>query len=320
MSVFTYILIHNIAPVLVLILMGYGVSKKFTLDIFTLSKLNFYLFIPAFIFVNLTETELNFGMFKILWFCIAYVIANGAFAYIIAKVRGWDVGKYNAFKNSIMWNNTGNIGVSLVTLVFSGNPYIVNGETPYLSEALAVLIIIMVFTNVAGNTVGFYQAGRAHMDIRKSLKFILTMPAIYVFPLALILKNAPFDITNTLVWPALVYLKNGLVAIALLTLSVQLSKTSFKVNDIDVSISTFSRLILGPILAIFMIKIFDFTGIVAQTILIGHAVPTAVNTALIAVECENYPEFATQTVVSSTLLSTITLTFVIYFARIVFPI
>ena len=50
MLIFLHILANNIVPVFVIIGLGYIISKKFNLNVFTLSKLNFYLFVPGFIF------------------------------------------------------------------------------------------------------------------------------------------------------------------------------------------------------------------------------------------------------------------------------
>jgi len=55
-------------------------------------------------------------------------------------------------------------------------------------------------------------------------------------------------------------------------------------------------------------------------LLISYSVPTAVNTALIAVECGNNQDFASQEVMISTILSGVTLTLAIYIARILFPV
>ena len=107
---------------------------------------------------------------------------------------------------------------------------------------------------------------------------------------------------------------------SLLTLGVQLSKTEFKFGDINVYISAIIRLIVGPILALIFIYFFGFSGIIAQTVLIAYSVPTAVNTALIAVECNNNEHFASQAVMVSTIFSAITLTLVIYMAKILFPV
>lgn len=320
MNIFLHILSYNIIPIFTIIGLGYIISKKFNLNIATLSKLNFYLFVPGFIFYNLYTTDLSIDMLKILFFCILYLIVNDIIARIISKIRNYDVGMTSAFKNSIMFNNTGNIGVSLVTLIFGNAPYIIDGSTPYLNIALTSQIMILVFMNITMNTIGFYNAGRANMNIKASLHQIFTMPSIYAIPLALALKYLNIDIRPTPLWPTLEYVKNGLVPIALISLGVQLSKTNFNFKDINVNTAVFTRLILGPMIALLLINILGFNGIIAQVLLISYSVPTAVNTALIAVECGNNQDFASQEVMVSTILSGVTLTTIIYIARIIFPV
>jgi len=305
---------------LIIRIIGYIISKKFNLNIFTLSKLTFYLFVPGFIFYNLYVTNLSFDMVKILMFSIIYMAASLLLANVISKFRKYDVGMTNAFKNSIMFNNCGNIGISLITLVFGSAPYIIGGKTPYLNQALTAQVIIMVFMNITMNTIGFFNAGRAKMNIKESMYQILTMPSIYAILLALLFKYLKIDITTTPLWPTLIYVKEGLVPMALITLGVQLSKTKFDFGNINVNIAVFTRLVIGPILAVGLILIFGFSGIIAQTVLISYSVPTAVNTALIAVECDNKKNFASQEVLVSTIFSAVTLTSVIYFAGILFPV
>lgn len=320
MSIFLHILSYNVIPIFILIVLGFMLGKKFDLDIFTLSKLNFFLFIPAFVFYNLYTTNLNLGLLKVLLFCILYLITTDLLSRGAAKIRKYEAGMTNAFKNSVMFNNTGNIGVSLVTLIFGGAPYIVNGQKPYLSEALAVQIIILVFTNITMNTIGFYNAGSAKMKVRDSMRKIFSMPSIYAIPLALMLKYMHFDIVDTPLWPAIGYLNSGLVPMSLITLGVQLSKTKFDFRSVDVHMAVFARLILGPIFAVVFIHLLGFSGVAAQVLLISYSVPTAVNTALIAVECDNHQDFASQVVVVSTIFSSITLTLAVFMARIIFPV
>lgn len=319
MATFLYILSNNIIPIFTIITLGYLLSRKFNLNIFTLSKLCFFLFVPAFMFVSLYSTDLKPDMFKVLLFSILYLVVNGLLAKAVAAFRKYDVSMMNAFGNSIMFNNSGNIGVSLITLVFSSAPFVVDGKTPYLEEALAAQIIILMVMNITSNTLGFYFAGRAKMSMNDSLKQIFGMPSIYAVPLALMLNYLQIDITTSPVWNALVYIKGGLVPMALITLGVQLSRTKFSFNSLDVYLSVFTRLVLGPVLAFIMIKLFGFTGVVAQTVLIACSVPTAVNTALIAVECDNNQDFAAQAVMMSTVFSAVTLTLSIYAAGVLFP-
>jgi len=320
MSIFFHILSHNIIPIFILIGLGFILSKKFTLHIPSLSKLLFYLIMPSFIFVNLYEAILKIDMLKIFFCGVLLLIANDILGRIVSRIRNYDVGLTNAFKNSIMFNNSGNIGLSLIILIFSSAPFVVEGKTPYLSEAITTQLMILVLQNISSNTIGFFNAGRATMTAKDSLLKVFAMPAIYAIPTVFLLKYLEFDMTQTALWPALVYLKNGLVPLSLLTLGAQLAKTTFDFRNVEVHLSVFSRLIIGPLLAILFIYIMGFHGIVAQTILIAYSVPTAVNTALIAVECDSCQDFASQAVMVSTIFSAVTLTLAIYLARIIFPV
>lgn len=320
MSVFFYVLTNNIMPIFILIFLGYFFSKKFNFDIQTLSKMNFFLFMPAFLLVNLYQTEIRLDMMVIMSFCLVFLITIDIISRITGKMLKFDLSKTNAFKNSIMFNNTGNIGLSLITLVFSSGIYVIDGQTPYLDEAQGVLIVVLIFANITLNTIGFYNASRGAMDGKQTLKKIFSMPTIYMIPIAFFMQKFQVDPTGWVVWPALIYLKNGLVPMALLTLGVQLSKTPFKITDKTIFLSSVMRLIMGPLLAMFFIHLFGFSGIVAQTLLISYSVPTAVNTALIAVEFKSNEAFSTQAVVLNTLLSAFTLTLFITISQMIYTI
>ncbi|WP_058485727.1 AEC family transporter [Defluviitalea phaphyphila] len=320
MDIFLFILMNNIFPIFILISLGFLLSKKFNLDIYTISKLNFYIFVPTFTFVNLYTTDIELKLLKVIIFAISLLIVNFILSKIITKFKKYDSKLGNAFTNSILFYNSGNIGIPIISLVFSNYPFIINGETPYLNTALAIQIMVLLTQNITTNSIGFFNAAKANMHWKDSIKKIRAMPTLYAIPTAFLLKLIPFDFSTTPIWPALSYIKGGLVPIALIALGVQLSKTKFDFKNKEVYLSVFIRLLGGPIIAFCLILLFGFEGIAAQTLMISSSVPTAVNTALIAVEYDNCSDFASQTVMISTLLSSITLVFVIYFARIAFPI
>lgn len=319
MNNFLHILVNSIMPLFIMIALGFALGKKIELNVMTLSKIVIYLLVPAFVFVNIFTVDLDFYMIKILLFSVIYLLINFILAKIISKIRKHDAGLSNAFANSIMFNNTGNIGLALITLVFSSAPFVMGERTPYLNDALAALIVILVFNNVTSNTIGFYIGGRATMSFKQSIIRTLKLPVVHAIILVLIIKATHFDITLTPIWPVLIHLKNGLVAIALIALGIQLAKIKFDFKDVNVYLSSFIRLVIGPALAMLFIYLFGFSGVTAQTILIAYSVPTGINTALIAMEYDNNQNYAIQAVISSTLFSMVTLTFVIYIAGILYP-
>ncbi|MBK5242100.1 AEC family transporter [Clostridium sp.] len=321
MDIIFQILSRNIFPVFILIFLGFLLSRKFKLDIMTLSKLNFYIFTPAFIFHNIYSKEIPLEMVKVFICAAVFMVVNYLAAIVIAKIRKYDKSKTNAFKNSLMFYNSGNIGLPLVTLVFSGADYITNGTNPYLSIAVTVQIMVLVLQSITVNTIGFLNAGNENMHFKDSMKKVLGMPGIYVIILAFMFKMIPsYDLSKSVIWPAIIYIKDGLIPVALMTLGVQLSKTSFNFKDKEIYLASAMRLVGGPIFIYFLIIIFGFHGVIAQALMISSAVPTAVNTSLIAVECNNSVDYSTQIVVNSTIFSSLSLIIVILLARILFPV
>ncbi|HZK26823.1 MAG TPA: AEC family transporter [Thermoclostridium sp.] len=321
MNVFLFILTNNLIPIFTLIFIGILVDKKFHLDVSTLSKLNLYIFVPAFIFANVYTTNIPMDMLKALAIALLILFANWLLSFFIGKMRRFDVSMTSAFASSLMFYNSGNFGIPLITLVYSSKPFIIDGETPFLALALTVQVIVLIVQNVSLNTLGVFNATRGSSgSIKIALKKSLSLPALYFVLAAFLFKLLPYDLTQFPLWPALEYARSGLISIALLTLGVQLSHTKFKLKDLIVYLSVFTRLIIGPAIALLLVLAFRIDGIMAQVMIISAGLPTAVNTALIAVEFDNKPDFASQTVMISTLLSSVTLTVVIYFATKMFPV
>lgn len=320
MSTFLFILNNNLIPVVILITMGFLLGRRFKLDMTPLIKLNFFIFVPAYIFVNLYTAEIPSDMWKVVLFGILMITVNFCAGSVISRIRRFDSTMKSAFTNSVMFYNSGNFGLPVVILVFSNPPFVTDGATPYLELAVTAQIIIMVLQNVLTNSLGLFNAGKASLHFKELVKNILGIPIIYMLPLALIMRLMPFDIEGTPVWISFTYAKNGLIAVALLTLGIQISKTKIIFHNTDVLFSAAMRLLGGPVIAFALIRLFGFDGIVAQALMISSSVPTAVNSALIAIEYKNRPDFASHAVMVSTLLSVFTVSAVIYAARMLFPV
>ena len=76
---------------------------------------------------------------------------------------------------------------------------------------------------------------------------------------------------------------------------------------------------MGPLVAVGVIYLLQIDGVMAQSLLIASSFPTSRNTATLALEYDVAPELHAQIVLYSTLLSSLTVTFVIYLALLLFP-
>ena len=80
--------------------------------------------------------------------------------------------------------------------------------------------------------------------------------------------------------------------------------------------STFGRLLIGPLFALGLIFLMNIEGVVAQSLFIASAFPTSRNSATLALEYDVEPNLAAQIVLLSTILSCITVTIVIYLSNV----
>ncbi|WP_332695086.1 AEC family transporter [Halalkalibacter lacteus] len=73
------------------------------------------------------------------------------------------------------------------------------------------------------------------------------------------------------------------------------------------------RLVVSPFIAFAIITLLNIEGVLAA-LFITSALATSRNSALLALDYDNHPEFAAQAVLFSTLLGSVSITFIIYLA------
>ena len=318
MFILLNILVSSIMPIFIIISLGFIMEKKFKLDSNTLTKLNFYIFVPTFTFVNIYLTDISINLIRVIALVITLLILNFALGACLGKILRLPFKTRKAFENSIMLYNAGNIGVSLITLVFSSPLFAIYGNASILEIALSVQVMVLLVQNFTTNTFGFINSGGEGMTLKKGLMKVVKMPTIYAVFFAILFKLTSFDITIFPVWPALEFLRFGLIPVSLIAIGVQLAKTKINLKLKTAYIAVFCRLIIGPAIAFCLIHLFGFEGVIAQAIFIGSSTPTAINSALLSVETKGDVDFAVQTVTMSILLSAITMTTVVYLAYVLF--
>lgn len=296
-----------ILPIFILMSIGFIIQRKFHLDIQTLARLNIYFLVPGFIFVKLYSTQFSAHLFtNLLLFFILFVVVLFIISAIVARMIGLDDGRKTVFTNSVLFYNSGNYGIPVNDLVFKSDPL-----------AMSIQVIILTFQNIFLFSYGIFSLQSIKIGKLKAALGYFKMPVLYAMLSGILLNVYEVPIPS-FIWVPANYIADAMVALALLTLGAQVSEIKFMSGLSTVYISLFMRLILGPAIALGIILLFKVDGIVAQALLISSAMPTSVNSAVIAQEYENHPNFAAQIVLFSTLMSAITVTFVIYMARLLF--
>ena len=313
---------NSMIPIFILIGVGFILDRKFKLDLYTLSKLNFYILLPTFVFRAMYEAKFTSGTLEIVFCALVVLILNSILSGVVGKIQGYDVAKIATLKNCVMFNNVGNMGIALAIFVFTNVPYVIDGATPYAD--LGLVSVVSIIQTITSNTYGFYQAGAGRLSTKDALSVVFHMPMVYAIPLALLCQLLPFDLHGLFFFAPLKIFANAFVGVAMIALGVQINRTPLNFFKADVMLATSLRLIVSPLIAaVITILFIMFYGpmhpIAAQTIVITYSVPTAINMALIAIEMKNNPEYATQIVMGTTILSALTMPLFITIAYYLFP-
>ncbi|MCP1307532.1 AEC family transporter [Paenibacillus tyrfis] len=305
MAYFTHILLNNVIPLTIMIAVGVILYRAFKLDIKTLSKLNFYLFSPALVFKMLYESSLSLAVLgQTLLFFVLFFAAMFLLMEVVIRLRGYKGGMIPAMRNSVIFYNSANYAIPLNQLVFVGDAF-----------TLSIQIIIMMMQSLLPNTYGIYAVNASKRnDMKQTLRTILTLPVIYIIPIAFLMKGLHIPIPGP-VYAPINYVSDAFIATALLTLGVQLGSMKWTFNLTDVMLSNLLRLCVGPAVGFLIVLLMGIEGVMAQALVLSCAVPTSLSSVLIAVEYDNEAEFSSQAVFSSTIFSIFTVTLVIYLIK-----
>lgn len=292
-----------IVPILILLGIGLLLQKKFQFRLRPIANLVTYCFMPAAVFINIYYAEINLSLviqlflYLTLFISILIILSN-----IISRLLNLEQAEATALKNSISLMNSGNYGLPVSQLVFSSNPL-----------GVSVQIIVLVVQNLLTFTYGLYNLISTSKTIFELIKDLLKLPIIHALVIAMIFKGFDAPIPTFLLVP-IEQLAGGFGALALILLGAQLESIKIRSFQKVIPWSLAGRLIMGPAVALILIFTLGIDGVIAQSLLIASAFPTSRNTATLALEYDVEPELHAQIVLYSTLLSSITVTFVIYLA------
>ncbi len=294
-----------ILPIFLVMGLGFLLSKSFSLDLGTLSKLNFYVFIPVFMFYSLLvfkpagrEIALTV-LFNFLLAALTFLVMAG-----LTRALRFKPDMAAASILAVMVFNSANYGIPVVQLAFQG-------------EGVAIQVITITAMNILTYTFGILIAG-GWGQWRKGLDTIFKLPVLYALLAALALRaldlRLPDPVMSSLKWTS-----EGMLSIALITLGAQLGKEGITLrHPKELWFTIASRLILGPFLAFLLIHFLGIHGLLAKVLFVSSAFPTAVITVMFGIEYDKEPVFTADVAFMTTLLSAVTVTGAISLSSVLF--
>jgi malate permease and related proteins len=288
----------NILPVLLLSGAGFALGKALIIDPRPLGRVIFYIFSPVLVFNLLTSNNLPFGRIAIMMgYAASGSLIIAGLAFLIGRLFHLDRGTLIIVVLTSMCVNAGNFGLPLVSFAFG-------------QEALAYASIYYVTNTLILNTLGVIISSLGHLDLKGALLGLLKVPAIYAIVLALFFLQTgltlPEPVSRTLSLAA-----GGAIPGMLILLGLELQHIEWSRNLRAMSIPVFVRLIIGPLVGLGLSALFGLPGPARQAGITEMGMPTAVMTTVLASEYRLDSRLITAIVFVSTIISPLTLTFVL---------
>jgi predicted permease len=285
----------NIVPIILVAGVGFALRRLLNVDVQSVSRVAFYVCIPALVFSLLLNTQIKVtDVLRMMAFAAIIVTCVGILAWLVARWLRLPPSMTAAFILASAFMNSGNYGLSVNNFAFGQN-------------GLAWASLFYITTSLLTNSVGVYIATVGHASPGRALLGLLRVPAVYSIPLALLVRAFGLALPVPLARP-IDLLAASAVPLMLLILGMQLAQAGLPTRKGLLTISAGLRLLIGPAIAWFLAPALGLIGVSRQAGILEAAMPTAVFNAILALEFNIEPEFVTGAVLVSTLLSPLTLT------------
>ena len=315
------ILFDILAPIMVLVALGALMRRKFRVDIGTLTKLNIYLFVPAFIFHVVTRGRLSWAeMGGVMLVTTLNVVALGLVVWGVGRALRVGRKTLSAVALAVMFYNSGNYGLPLAALAFPAEAAGAGG----MRDGAAVQAFVVLAMNILTFTVGLAiaaSAGAGHWS--KGMITLIRLPMLPTVAAALLarwwLGAGPGRQLPVALSKSAEYLADGLVPLALVTLGAQLADNPRWPRWRPVGMVVLLRLVYGPAqMAVLLyglhvigwppLDLWGPDGWPAASLILTAGVPTAVNTLLMVLEVGGEADLAADSVFWTTVVSCVTMT------------
>jgi predicted permease len=277
-------------------LVALGVVARYLLDpsIKFLARINLYILSPALIFNCLANsTSTNASLLRTGMATLVFTFSLTALASLWSYSRRYGRAEQSGFYLAAVFSNTGNFGLPVVVAALG---------TAGLDVAVAVIVVqqVLMFT------LGVYLAGRSHLTVKQSLLAVLYMPSVYAALAAVLYRQKVLTVSPVVLRIASL-LTQAAIPLFLILLGVQLSSTKIRFKGRTAGAAAAFRLVLAPLLALFIAKILHLEPLSLRVFVLESAMPTAIITTMLAVEYNAAPALVSSVTLLTTVLSVVSL-------------
>ena len=287
--------IQSVLPVLLIGGLGYLVGRARALDLGPITGLTVLVLVPAIVFDSLARASLPRELLSRLILHVALqLVAVWLLTVVVARLVGWHGPAQVAFLLATLFANAGNVGLPLALFAFG-------------SDGLAIAGAWFAVMSIGASTIAPYLAARARLGVRGALARVVRQPVIYAVGAGVVVNLSGWSLPGP-VAKASELLAGGAVALMLLLVGLQLARLTVREEASGAVLATTIRLGAVPPIAWAIGRLVGLEGIPLAVAVVQASTPTAVTSALWALEFDARPALVSGAVVLSTIVSVVTLT------------
>lgn len=289
------VFVQIMVPVLVIASIGYALGRARSMDLGGITGLAVSVLVPAIVFDSLARATVSRDLLGRLALHVAVqLVCVGVLSLAASRMLAWRGPTEGALLMSTLFSNSGNIGLPLALFCYG-------------PAGLAVAGSWFAVQAVSLHTIGVFIAARASAGARAALARLVRLPILYA-----IVAGALVNVTGWSVPPpigrATQLLAGGGLAVMLLLLGLQLASLSVRADATGATIATVIRVVAAPPIAWITGRWIGLDGATLGVAVLQASMPTAVTSALWAMEFDTRPTLVSAAVVLSTVASIVTTT------------
>jgi len=306
------IMLNVIAPIMLVMSIGYLIGKKFNPDPRSISVFLIYLFTPSLVFKGVYQAELSGALFGVAGVALSSAVSMAIIGFLVARFLNYTTREESSLILTITLVNAANYGISLNTFAYGD----VGG---------GIAIFYYVVSALIGNVFGVFFASRGTVPVTDALSNVFKVPILYAAIIGLILNyynvELPLILSRSIIdiaAPASIPLMLGL-------LGLQLSRVQFGKNVTSdekdptlasklsaVLLASGLKLLVAPFIAIGFALLFGLSGLNFNVAVLESSMPTAVLASALATQFGGDARFVSAVTLVGTLASILTLSVLIF--------
>lgn len=300
--------IEVLLPVMIVVLCGYALRRKFALDLPSLNRLSLYVLGPALIFTTIVRIDIAGNeALGIIATSVAVCLGIGLIGLALGKLLKLDRGSLMALLLCVMFMNSGNYGLPTTRFAF--------GDAGF-ERAL----LYFIAQTILAQTLAIPIASAGRGDMRNAFRQIFRMPQIYAVALGLLARFSGLDLAARVdalgsIFRGIALMADATLPLLLLLLGMQLAQGTAVEDGKLTALVAGLRLVASPLLAFGVARLIGLDDLSMRVVVLEASMPTAVNMVLYSLEFDARPRFVAGVVVVTTALSLVTLTILLSVLR-----